>query len=117
MNKGVEARVDVTVTATRRRCPRCGRLVLRGPRVKWCSEGCRVMASAGTPLDAQHRPRARADPGCTGGPDPDVDGTPAGCLRKRYLRAPGVRHARDLANVAHERSPVGISILDEVLSA
>lgn len=47
MNKGVEARVDVTVTATRRRCPRCGRLVLRGPRVKWCSEGCRVMAWQG----------------------------------------------------------------------
>ena len=36
-----------TVTVERT-CPRCGRLIQKGPRAKWCSETCRV-------LDAQRR--------------------------------------------------------------
>jgi endogenous inhibitor of DNA gyrase (YacG/DUF329 family) len=36
------------ISVSTRSCPRCGRLIQKGPRAKWCSETCRV-------LDAQRR--------------------------------------------------------------
>ncbi len=39
----MDTEMRVVLTAAKD-CPRCGRPIRRGPKARWCSESCRVMA-------------------------------------------------------------------------
>ncbi len=43
MDSGRDAPIEM-ITDGARVCPRCGEPVRRGPRARWCSESCRVLA-------------------------------------------------------------------------